>query len=146
MQYTKHQMNLHIASIIATRTTCIRRGVGCVLVNARGEILSTGYNGVASGQPHCSDNLGKHCSGSSAKTGENLEGCQAIHAEQNALMQCANVQEIEAAYVTASPCMHCMKMLLNTSCKHIYALEVYDDKALDLWVKSGRAFSLASVD
>lgn len=144
MQYTKHQMNLQIASIVALRTSCIRRGVGCVLVNARNEILSTGYNGVASGQPHC---LSGHttCSGANSKSGENLEGCQAIHAEQNALMQCSNVQDIEAAYVTASPCIHCMKMLLNTSCKHIYALEVYDDKALDLWVKAGRAFSLVSI-
>lgn len=44
-----------LAEVAATRTTCIKRGVGCVLADAAGHVLSIGYNGVASGMPHCNE-------------------------------------------------------------------------------------------
>src|SRR6185369_17662947 len=46
---------LEVARAIAKQSTCLRRQVGCVLTDARGHVLSTGYNGVASGMPHCND-------------------------------------------------------------------------------------------
>lgn len=42
-----------LAAVSALRATCYRRQVGAVLLNSRGHVLSTGYNGVAAGQPHC---------------------------------------------------------------------------------------------
>ena len=42
---------LRLAHDVSSRATCIRRAVGCVLVDEHGEILATGYNGVASGVP-----------------------------------------------------------------------------------------------
>ena len=44
-----------MAVVTAQRRTCLRRAVGCVLLNAKGHVLSTGYNGVAAGQPHCNE-------------------------------------------------------------------------------------------
>lgn len=44
---------LTVASLVATRSTCLRRAVGCVLVDERNHVLATGYNGVAPGHPHC---------------------------------------------------------------------------------------------
>lgn len=70
-------------------------------------------------------------------SGTGLAACQAIHAEQNALLQCRNITEIEACYCTASPCVHCLRMLLNTSCRRIIFAEEYPHpESKDLWLTS----------
>lgn len=135
---TKDAYFMMLARHVATRTTCLRRAVGCVLVNARGHILATGYNGVAAGQPHCNEAVvlmgsdGKAdvayphaCDAASAPSGVSLDACQAIHAEQNALLQCHDVWQIEACYVTTMPCVPCLKLLLSTSCARIVYGEPY---------------------
>ena len=149
---------MEVARVTARRATCLRRAVGCVLLDADGFILSTGYNGVAAGQPHCNKmtldvptgnaitmDPGRHqefayaCPGAFALSGTNLDGCHAIHAEQNALLRCADVRSIHAAYVTASPCMTCVKLLMNTSCQIIYFDQPYPhNDAADLWRSMGR--------
>ncbi len=106
-----------MAYLAAQRGTCPRRRVGCVLLNVKGHILSTGYNGVAAGLPHCGK--GSMCKGGTHPSGEGLDECQAIHAEQNALLQCRDVYDIHTAYVTTAPCVTCTKLLLNTSCQRI---------------------------
>jgi dCMP deaminase len=135
---------MRIAEICAMRSTCLRRQVGAVLVNGRGHILSTGYNGVAAGLAHCND-LGARidhyphaCPGANSASGTNLDMCQAIHAEQNALLQCRDVSQIVACYVTTSPCMTCTKLLLNTSCRYIIFKEEYPHPARELWTATGR--------
>jgi len=131
---------LKMAFLVSERGTCARRKVGCVLVNSKNHVLATGYNGVASGQEHCID---KPCKGAEFKSGEGLDICRAIHAEQNALLQCKDVYDIETIYCTVSPCIHCIKLLLNTSVKHVVFGEKYTDcEALgDYWMnnkKDGR--------
>jgi dCMP deaminase len=131
------------------------------LLNARGHVLSTGYNGVAAGLPHCNEELVNDlefdakpvvlqlhaCSGAKAPSGTNLDGCQAIHAEQNALLQCRDMYAIHTAYVTASPCMTCIKLLLNTSCQRIVFVEEYPHSAAkDLWTGTGRAWEQRFVE
>lgn len=128
-----------MAVITAQRRTCIRRAVGCVLLNQRGHVLATGYNGVAAGQPHC--NEGCPCSGANSLSGTNLDGCNAIHAEQNALLQCSDVWQIHTAYTTTAPCITCCKLLLNTSCQRIVFLEDYTHMAAkELWESTGRTW------
>lgn len=141
-----------LARETAKRSTCLRRSVGCVLLNARGHVLATGYNGVAAGLPHCnephyvenshggSSKTYRHaCPGATSKSGTNLDGCEAIHAEQNALLQCRDPHDIAACYVTTSPCMTCTKLLLNTSCRLIIYLEEYAHAGAGyLWRRSGR--------
>lgn len=146
---TREQWAMELAQVTARRSTCCRRQVGCVLLNAHGHVLSTGYNGVAAGQPHCNyhdpycpEGLPFACEGAHAVSGTQLDKCQAIHAEQNALLQCKNVYEIHTAYVTTSPCMTCTKLLLNTSCQRIVYLEEYPhSQAQELWTLSGRSWS-----
>lgn len=113
---------LSIAAKAAERSTCARRAVGCVLVDCYGDVLATGYNGVASGLPHCIDTP---CPGAREKSGEGLHLCEAIHAEQNALVQCRSIREIHTVYTTSSPCIHCMRLLLGTSVKRIVFSEEY---------------------
>lgn len=163
MRPSKDQCAIQLAQVTAKRATCLRRHVGCVLLNARGHVLATGYNGVAAGQPHCNeqkiipkrwfdDKLARYlnndevyyphaCPGATSPSGTNLDGCQAIHAEQNALLQCRDVYSIHTCYVTASPCITCVKLLLNTSCERIIFVEEYPHKeAQDLWARAGRAW------
>lgn len=135
MRPTKDEIFMRMAQLVAERGTCARRKVGCVLVNSLGHVLSTGYNGVARGLKHCTD---FPCTGVNAPSGEKLDTCEAIHAEQNALLQCRDVQEIEVCYTTVSPCLHCIKLLMNTGCKQIAFLEEYvgAEKSRDLWLSS----------
>lgn len=154
MRLSRDEWALKLALLTAQRTTCCRRAVGCVLLNARGHVLSTGYNGVAAGLPHCNQHDPWHpigfphaCSGAQAPSGTNLDGCQAIHAEQNALLQCRDMYAIHTAYVTASPCMTCCKLLLNTSCQRIVYVEEYPHSAAkDLWTGTGRAWEQLLVE
>lgn len=113
---------LEIANVIATRSTCARRSVGAVLVDKDNRVLSIGHNGPAKGMPHCTD---KPCAGADCASGTGLDLCQAIHAEQNALMFCSDIMKIDKCFVTVSPCIHCVKMLMNTSCKTIIFKHAY---------------------
>lgn len=153
MRPSKDEWALNLALLTAQRATCCRRQVGCVLLNARGHVLATGYNGVASGMDHCNhtekiditavgasgerrfvDTYPNACPGAWSASGTNLDACQAIHAEQNALLQCRDVYQIYTAYVTTSPCITCCKLLLNTSCERIVFIDEYThSSAKELW-------------
>lgn len=142
-----------MAALVATRSTCLRRAVGAVLVNSRRHVLATGYNGVAAGRPHCNhhdmfDPVGypHACKGATAPSGQKLDKCEAIHAEQNALLQCRDVFDIDTCYVTVSPCIHCTKLLLNTSCRRIVTASIYDQRAAFLWIDSGRELVVMPAD
>ncbi len=156
MRPTRDQWAMSLAKETAKMSTCCRRNVGCVLLNGRGHVIATGYNGVAAGLKHCNE-PGKvlrtdlktmipmeweyphACSGVNSPSGTNLDGCQAIHAEQNALLQCKDVYSIHTCFTTASPCMTCAKLLMNTSCERVVFCEEYPHPEVkDMWVKSGR--------
>lgn len=125
-------MAMHASS----RGSCMRRRVGCVLVNDKNYVLATGYNGLPSGVTNCIDNP---CEGAYSPSGTNLKACGAIHAEINALKQCQNIFNISTAYVTASPCTHCIDDLLKTSCKRIVYLQEYPHKdSFDKWRSADR--------
>jgi dCMP deaminase len=127
---------LEIATAMAKRSTCARRQVGCVLTDMFGRVLATGHNGVPRALEHCTNSP---CAGLGQKSGEGLDLCHAIHAEANALMFCQEVMKIASCYVTASPCVSCVKMLLNTTCKDIIFIEEYPHHdAKKLWTSAGR--------
>jgi dCMP deaminase len=139
---TKVEYFLKMAHLVSLRATCKRRAVGCVIVNLKGHVLATGYNGVASGRKHCIDSP---CKGAACESGKGLELCEAIHAEMNALLQCQDVQKIHTVYCTTSPCMHCLKLFLNTSCEVIvFSKEYIHSDSKRLWEESGRIWINAS--
>lgn len=137
---------LGMAQLVAQRSTCARRAVGCVLVDARGHVLATGYNGRPREFPHCNED--SPCAGVDAPSGTDLDRCEAVHAEQNALLQCPDVEQIETCYVTVSPCVTCVKLLLNTSCRRIVSAAPYahDAASTELWVRGGRVWIITGVD
>lgn len=112
---------LTITRQVAERSTCTRAKVGAVIVRDK-SILATGYNGSPSGMPHCLE-VGCLVYRTQTPTGETEENCwRTIHAEINAIAQAArNGAAIRDAsvYITHSPCIHCLKTLVNTGIKHI---------------------------
>ena len=131
---------MQIAHVVATRSTCIRRHVGAVLVFDK-RILATGYNGVPSGIEHCGvrgclrEQLG-------IPSGTQHELCRGLHAEQNALVQAARHGGIASdgatLYCTAHPCVQCTKMLINAGVRRIVFGESYPDKlSCDLLTEAG---------
>jgi len=138
MRPTRHETMLKIAETIGERSTCCRRKVGCVLTDEHGRVLCVAHNGVAMDQPHCTDSP---CLGANLPSGVGLDLCLAIHAEQNALAFCGDTMKIATCYVTASPCITCIKSLLNTSCKTIVFKEEYPHtEAAHLWQSAGRSW------
>jgi dCMP deaminase len=133
-----------MAVLVSSRGTCGRRRVGCVLTDKHNHVIATGYNGVAKGAKHCTD---EPCAGRFCTSGTGLDLCEAIHAEANALLQCRDTQSIVRAFCTASPCVHCVKLLLNTSCQEIFFLEEYPHSdAQRLWESQGRLWTQVKID
>ena len=123
------------ALIAAGGSTCPRRAVGCVLVDKHNYVIGVGRNGVPKGLHHC---LNDPCPGAHLPSGQGLDACLATHAEMNALLQCKDVQAIKTCYTTTAPCIHCIKLLMNTSCRQITFLHGYhtDTHVSDLWGQS----------
>jgi dCMP deaminase len=125
-----------VCGAVSVLSTCPKRRVGCVLLDAHGQVLSTGYNGVARGRPHCLD---KPCPGVSAPSGQSLYSCEAVHAEANALIQCKDHLAIHTIYCTDSPCHICVNLLLNTSgVRLVFAREYPHPYSRTLWETAGR--------
>jgi len=119
---------MQISTLVATRSTCMRRQVGALLVKDR-NILATGYNGVPSGITHC-DVTGCLRDQLKVPSGERHELCRGLHAEQNAIIQAArHGVNIDGAilYCTDSPCSICSKMLINAGVKNIVYGRGYPD-------------------
>ena len=133
---------MNLAKDTATRSTCLSRQVGCVLLDKRNHVVGTGYNGAASGLIHCTDTGSCYKRTLGYKSGTGDEFCPAIHAEVNAVIQCKDVYEINSVFVTTSPCHTCTKMLLSTSAQTIYFEDDYDSvsgqQAKGIWIASGR--------
>lgn len=133
------QYFIEITRLVATRTTCLRRGVGAVLVKDR-NILATGYNGVPSGITHCGD-TGCLREKMKVPSGERHELCRGLHAEQNAIIQAArHGTNIDGAtlYCTTMPCIICTKMIINAGIKKVVYREGYsDDLAREMIKEAG---------
>jgi dCMP deaminase len=120
---------MDITHFVATRSTCLRRHVGAVLVRDK-RILSTGYNGAPSGIDHCLE-VGCLREQLGIPSGERHELCRALHAEQNAIIQAAlHGVGIKGAtlYCTNLPCIICSKMLINSGIRKIIYQEGYPDE------------------
>jgi len=127
---------IRMAYLASSRATCARRKVGCVLVDEKNRVLSIGYNGVAPGLPHCTTDP---CAGATAESGEDLHLCEATHAEISAILALSDPRLLNKMYVTISPCINCVRLLLATSCQEIIYCEDYPHKeAQELWLREGR--------
>lgn len=136
---------LQIAEYVSTRSTCLRRKVGAVLVRDK-RILTTGYNGAPRNVAHCLD-VGCLREKLKVPSGERHELCRGLHAEMNAIIQAAvHGVRIEGStlYCTTMPCSLCAKMLINAGISEIVAQSGYpDDLAADLLNEAKVPFRVA---
>ena len=109
------------AILIASRSSCNRLNVGCVIVSGgehKNRIIAAGYNGFLAGAPH------KSC------VRDNHE-LATVHAEQNAIADAARrgVSVSGAtAYITHFPCVHCAKILAASGIKLVkYKFDYHND-------------------
>jgi dCMP deaminase len=104
--------------LLALRSTCTRLTVGATIVRDK-RIIAGGYNGSIAGGDHCIDKgcyvIDNHC-------------VRTIHAEMNALLQCAKFGVPTAdseIYVTHFPCLQCCKAIIQAGIKTVYYAEDY---------------------
>ena len=120
---------MDIATLVAKRSTCLRRSVGAIIVKDK-RILSTGYNGAPSGVRHCEE-VGCLRETLGIESGKMHELCRGIHAEQNAIIQAAyHGVSLKGASVfcTNLPCSICAKMIINAGIRKIYYRSGYADE------------------
>jgi dCMP deaminase len=132
---SKDEYYLNIAQEISKRSTCLRRHYGCVIVNDD-IIIATGYNGSPRGEENCCDR--GFCKRANAERYAGYENCDAVHAEQNAIiaterqklegatvyLACETVNEGEKEYtftedINPVPCGICARMLENSNVARI---------------------------
>ncbi|NLN79175.1 MAG: CMP deaminase [Armatimonadetes bacterium] len=127
---------MEVVEVIAKRATCLRRKVGAVITIDR-RILSHGYNGVPPGHVHCIDT--GQCLKDLAGT-EEYKIC--VHAEQNAICQCAKRGLALAGatlYVNADVCITCAKLMVSSGIVKCVVKRDHkgNSDGIDLLLKSG---------
>lgn len=106
---------LRMAQIWAENSYCHRRQVGALIVRD-GMIISDGFNGTPAGFENiCEDENG-------------ITKPYVLHAEANAITKVArsnNSSEGSTLYVTASPCMECSKLIIQSGIKRVVYNQLY---------------------
>jgi len=130
---------LQLADLVATRSTCLRRHVGAVLVRNE-RIISTGYNGAPRGLKHCFD-TGCLREERQIPSGHRYELCRGVHAEQNAIINAAYygiATQDAVIYCTNQPCIICARMIINAGIvKVVHRGDFEDTLALELMEEAG---------
>jgi dCMP deaminase len=120
---------MQIAILVSSRSTCLRRKVGAIIVKDK-RILTTGYNGVPRSLAHCGE-VGCLREKMGIPSGKNQELCRGLHAEQNAIIQAAlhgiSIQN-SILYCTEQPCITCSKMIINAGIIKVFYLNSYPDE------------------
>lgn len=123
---------LHIAQDVLSRSTCLRRNYGAVIVKDD-RIVSCGYNGAPAGETNCSDL--NYCARQAmgVPSGQRYELCVACHAEENSIIN-ASKEEMKGATIyiagvnidgtpaNPQPCLMCRKMIKNSGIIRVVGL------------------------
>ncbi|MCA9739311.1 MAG: deaminase [Gemmatimonadota bacterium] len=107
------EVYMRMAEELAKRSTCARLQVGTVLTDAALEnVVAIGYNGNVRGFPNACDT-------------EIPGACGCIHSEMNALVKAPGALPNKVAFVTASPCAMCAKLIAQANVSHLFYREAY---------------------
>ncbi len=127
---TRPTWDQYFAKIVedtSRRSTCIRRQFGAIVVNPKHEIVSTGFNGVVRGAPHCMD-IGCIKDEMQIESGMGHGICPAVHAEMNALIQAGRQSEGCTLYVNGFPCKICARLIANSGIRCVVISGDYSDE------------------
>jgi dCMP deaminase len=130
---------MRMAELVATRSTCLRRNVGAVVVKEK-RVLTTGYNGAPKGLRHCAE-VGCLRLTNNIESGTRHELCRGVHAEQNAVIQAAyfgvSIKD-STIYTTNYPCVMCAKILVNAGVREIVYRDDYVDELSGMVLEESR--------
>lgn len=122
---------LNCAEVFAYRSTCLKRKYGAVIVKDD-VVVSTGYNGSPRGFDNCCDLGVCPRMDRNMHQGEGYGMCRAIHAEENALLNCSRQQTMDAdLYLVsvnpkdnsiheAKPCPLCARSIIQAGIRNVY--------------------------
>lgn len=121
------QYFMAITQAVASRATCDRGRVGCVIARDK-QILVTGYAGAPRGLPHC-DEVGHQLKSLTHEDGHVTDHClRTTHAEQNAMAQAAKLGIAingGTLYCKMTPCPTCAKMIVNAGLTRVICAKRY---------------------
>ena len=123
---------MEMSAFVATWSSCYQenRHIGAVITRDK-RILTTGYNGAASGIASCADRGECIRRTLNIPSGTRHEICYAIHAEQNAIIQAAKIGvsvQNATLYCTHQPCVICAKMIINSGITRVVYQHGYPDE------------------
>ena len=140
----RHEHFFSRAKTAAERSTCVRRKIGAVIINADGVEISSGYVGSPRGTKHCIESGKCLRMEIGITSGERYELCRSVHAEQNAIINAARIgisivngemyiysERIKGAYHDDTrtkekiygPCIICKKEIINVSLVKVHMKE-----------------------
>ena len=122
----KDEYAMQIAEVAALRSTCLRRKVGAVAIDRDGYVLATAYNGAPRGLAHCTPESCVRVK-NHIPSGQQLEMCKAIHAEQNLVLRLGPRLKGATVYCTTCPCVTCAKLLIGADVDAICWKTDYDN-------------------
>jgi dCMP deaminase len=133
---SRNEYYMKLAEITAQRTNCLKRGVGCVIVKDD-RIISIGYNGTPKNTLNCYEGGCERCNDKLIQSGEKLDLCKCLHAEENALLFCDFFKtENSVMYITHFPCLTCSKKIIQAGVKQIYYLNPYNDNKSIIYLQN----------
>lgn len=134
---------MNIARVVASKSDCISRGVGAVLIRDK-SIIATGYNGSPYGIKNCSKGGCIRCTAKlqgKIPSGEQLDKCICAHAEENAIAQAASngiATKESILYCTHLPCIPCTKLLIQAGIKKVFYQKEYKSTLTKRYLKEAR--------
>ena len=151
MRKDKANYYLDIADAVRSRSTCLRRQYGAIIV-ASDEIIATGYNGAPRGRKNC-DELGR-CTRQELQipSGQRYELCRAVHAEENAIISAARKEMLGSTLFLVgrdaqsgallsgtTPCSMCRRLIINAGIKNVVCRiseTEYTDTPVQEWIEN----------
>ncbi len=133
---------MELTEQVAQWSSCFKedRQVGAVIVRDK-RVLCTGYNGAPEGIKSCKEKGECLRIKLNIPSGQNLEKCYSVHAEQNAIVNAARMGvclDGATLYCTHQPCVICAKLIVNAGIKRVVYKEGYPDEfAIEVLQEAG---------
>ncbi len=118
---------MHLATLASTRSNCMKRRVGAVLVR-HCRVISTGYNGTPRHLTNCNEGGCARCN-AGAGGGSALSTCLCLHAEENALLEAGRERIGEKGgvlYCDTCPCLTCSVKIVQVGIEEVVYAQGYN--------------------
>ncbi|KAF3058446.1 Deoxycytidylate deaminase [Daldinia childiae] len=129
-----------LASLAAQRCNCMKRAVGCVLVDSKHHVISTGYNGTPRHLLNCGEGGCPRCN-SGESSGAALSTCLCLHAEENALLEAGRerIRDGSILYCNTCPCLTCSIKIVQVGITEVVYSQGYsmDTETAEIFRNAG---------